>query len=163
MVILWSVPVGLTALVVGANVALAAGLARLLALLGMAPGGGGAGIGFWALFFGSLALANGPALAAFAAWSRAQERDWALRAEVLSALRWPAQLTAGGPNSGPACLRLAPCPPRRRWPPARPSPATCPMPPGLCLRWPGQWRWSACWPVADLAMRSEFGARLVGE
>jgi hypothetical protein len=100
-VILWSVPVGLMALVVGANVALAAGVARLLQGAGLAPGSGAGGIGFWALFFSSLALANGPALATFAAWTRAQERAWAVRAEVLSALRWPARLDRWRPELWP--------------------------------------------------------------
>jgi hypothetical protein len=101
VILLWSVPLGLVAAMIGANVALAGVLARLLHTGGLTPGNGIAGLGFWAVFFGGLAAGNFPALAAFAGWVRAEEREREMRAEVLSAVRWPARLDRWQPQLWP--------------------------------------------------------------
>jgi hypothetical protein len=98
VIILWSAPLLLMAMMVAANVALAAAYARLLGGLGLAPA---AGVAFWALYFGALGLTNLPALAAVGRWRLAEAREQAALAEVRAAVRWPARLDRWQPNLWP--------------------------------------------------------------
>lgn len=109
-ILIWSTPPALVAALVAGNVVLAGAYARIFGAAGLGPG---AGVGFWALFFGALALSNVPAWAAFAGWVRAERREQAAQAEIRAALRWPQRLDRWQP---------------RLWPEIDALPATAPAP-----------------------------------
>ena len=98
VIILWSAPLLLMAMMVAANIALAAAYARLLGELGLAPA---AGVAFWALYFGALGLTNLPALAAAGRWRQAEARADATLAEARAAMRWPTHLDRWQPALWP--------------------------------------------------------------
>ena len=98
VIILWSAPLLLMAMMVAANVALAAAYARLLGELGLAPT---AGVAFWALYFGALGLTNVPALTAAGRWRQAEAREAAALAESRAAMRWSTHLDRWQPDLWP--------------------------------------------------------------
>lgn len=146
LVILWSAPLVLIGVMMAANALLAAADARLLRLAGLTPAGGLAGLPFWGVFFGILALLNLPALAVFSRWMAAVQHERAARAEVLAAMRWPARLDRWQPQLWPDTA------PPAAHPTPRPAPVLLARMMGWHLRYAAPFMGALVAPVAVLGL-----------